>query len=572
MARSKGVDERLKALDRLLSDGRPRSVIETSCVQRQINDLEQEGRNGLHWDEEAADRSVRFFGLLKHWKGEWGGKRMELQPWQEHCIIAPLFGWMCEDGRRRFRTGYIEVPRKAGKTTLAAGLALQGAVADAEPGAEVYCAATKRDQATILFRDVKEMIGPKLKQHVTVLANAVMGNALNSTIKPLSSDYNSLDGLNSHRAVVDELHAHKTRGLWDVMLTAQGARRQPMLIAITTAGFDRSSICWEQRQHAISAVQQGADDSYFAFIAATDDDDDWQDENTWWKANPNLGISPKRDYLEGLCRQAMESPAAENNFRRKHLNQWTESDVRWLPMVAWDKCGGPFDLSRPEGIRMAEQALRGRRCTAGLDLSTTRDVNALVLAFPDDDGGVFLLPYMWLPRDAVDQRAEQDGRMVRRWGEAGYISLTPGNTSDYTAIRHQVMQCAEMFDLEGVAYDSWGPAAALVQGLQDDGFAYDRLLKFRQNMSSYAAPVKEFERLVHSGKLQHGNHPVMRWMAGNVTAKIDPAGNIMPDKGKSGDKIDGIVSAIMAVGIGMGQGGEHYGTGEYYEANEMEIW
>ena len=571
MARSKGVDERLKALDRLLSDGRPRSALELACVQRQISDLESEGRDGLVWDEEAAARTVRFFSLLRHWKGEWGGKPLELQPWQEHSLIAPLFGWKREDGLRRFRTGYIEVPRKAGKTTLAAGIALQGLVADSEPGAEVYCAATMRDQASILFRDVKEMIGPRLRDHVTILANAVVGNAHNSTVKPLSSDYNNLDGLNGHRIIVDELHAHKTRHLWDVLMTAQGARRQPMTVAITTAGYDRGSICWEQRQHAIAATQRGADDAYFAFIATTDDDDDWQDPEIWWKANPNLGISPKREHLADLCRQAVESPAAENNFRRKHLNQWTEADVRWIPMQAWDQCGGPFDLSKPAGVRAVEQAMRGRRCTAGLDLSSTRDVNALVLAFDDDNGGVLLLPYMWLPRDAIDQRAEQDGRMVRQWGAAGFIGMTPGNTSDYGAIRRQVMRCTEMFEVEGLAYDSWGPALALVQGLQDDGFPFSKLVKFRQNMGSYAAPVKEFERLIHSGQLQHGNHPVMRWMASNVTAKIDPAGNIMPDKSRSADKIDGIAASIMAIGLSMGREMEHVGTGEFYEDHELEM-
>ncbi|HEX6960836.1 MAG TPA: terminase TerL endonuclease subunit, partial [Lacipirellula sp.] len=383
----------------------------------------------------------------------------------------------------------------------------------------------------------------KLKSRVEVYKNSIVCPANNSSFQPLSSDYNSLDGLNIHRGVIDELHAHKTRDLYDVLLTAMGARQHPLLAAITTAGFDRSSICWEQREEVRNIIEgHKQNDAYFGFIATTDAGDDWRDPAVWWKANPNLGISLKQDYLTDLCQTAKDSPAAENNFRRKHLDEWTEQAVRWLSMSAWDACAGEID----------REELRGRQCWAGLDLASTRDVNSLVLIFPFEGGRYKLLPFFWTPEDSKDERGNNDRTQVMNWAAKRLIKTTEGNTVDYAAIAEDVMQLGAEFEIQQLAFDPWGPAAAFVQILQSAGFPAEKLLSFRQNISTFAAPTKEFERLVLAGRIEHGGNPVLRWMAGNVSVKADSGDNIKPDKSKSADKIDGIVASIMALGLAMG--------------------
>jgi len=534
---------REKSLGRLLKDGRPRSEFELRCIERMRADLLHGHERGLIWDEQAATDAVEFFGLLRHWKGEWSTRPMSLEPWQEECIVAPLYGWKREDGTRRYRFAYVEVPRKNGKTTLAAGVSLKGLMADGEPGAECYCAATKRDQALILFNDAKNVIGPKIREYLTVFKNSVVFKRANGSLQPLSSDYNTLDGLNVSAAVVDELHAHKTRDLWDVLLTAMGARRQPLLAAITTAGVDRSSICWEQREEIRNIVEgHKENDAYLGFVATIDEGDDWTDRNVWWKANPNLGVSVKETFLADQCQTAIDSPQAENNFRRKHLNQWTEQAVRWIPMHVWDECKGTSDL--PE--------LLGKPCWAGLDLASTRDVNSLVLVFPLDGGRVRLLPFYWVPREAHDDRGQRDRTQVMNWASRGLIEQTDGDTTDYAVIQDAIASLKGRFDVQGVAFDPWGPAGPLVQsmvaaGLPAEGFFYE----FRQTIGNFAAPTKKFEELLVGRKLEHGGCPVLRWMAGNATVWQDTSGNIRPDKGKSADKIDGIVAAIMGVGLWM---------------------
>lgn len=543
------IDKRLLSLDGLLNEPRPKSAIERLCIERQLADLRRGHERGLVWDETEASRAVAFFSLLKHWKGEWIGKPLTLAPWQEHCLIAPLFGWYRgavreKCGLRRFRTAYAEIPRKNGKTTLASGLANQGLIADGEAGAEIYAAATKRDQAMILFRDAQQTLGGKLRQTVETFKNSTTCRQWNSFFQPLSSDYNSLDGLNIHRAVIDELHAHKTRDLFDVLLTAMGARQHPLLAAITTAGFDRSSICWEQREEVRNIVEgHKENDAYFGFIATTDPGDDWADPAVWWKANPNLGISLKQDNLADICKTAVDSPAAENNFRRKHLDEWTEQSVRWLPMTAWDACAGEIDRTE----------LRGRPCWGAIDLASTRDVNSLVLLFPWEGGAYKLLPFFWVPEDAKDERGYQDRTQVMNWAAKRLIKTTDGNTTDYAGIVEDVMALCAEFDVQVLAYDPWGPAVAFVQLLQADGFPHEKLAEFKQSIGNFAAPTKEFERLVMARKIEHGGNLVLRWMASNVSVKRDANDNLRPDKEKSADKIDGIVASIMALGLSMAE-------------------
>lgn len=534
--RANGVDVRLKALDRLEKDGRPRSALEASCIERQRADLLKGNERGLVWREDAAANAVRFFGLLRHWKGKFAGRPLNLEPWQEELCIAPLFGWYREDGRRRFTIGYDEEPRKNGKTTKAAGIALQGTVADGEQGAETYAAATKRDQACILFDDAKNMVrqSPALLKRLKLWQFSITCPGLNGSFKPLSADHNSLHGLNVHRAVVDEVHSHKTRDLWDVIRTATAARRNPLVFGITTAGYDRSSICWELHERS-RAILEGHthDDGFFAFIACADPEDDPFDPATWRKANPNFGISIEPEYLADEAARAKDSASYENTFRRLHLNQWTEQAVRWLPMHLWDANKDEF----------TEDDLEGQECWGGLDLASTRDVTALVLVFRHE-GGYRLLPYFWVPEDVDDQRSDRDRRQVMNWSSKGLVRKTPGNVTDYAFVRADIERLAKKFHIMEIAFDPWQAMETALE-LGREGI---EMTEFRQGFANFAEPTKEFERLCVSRKLRHNANPVLRWMAGNVSVRTDPSGNIRPDKGNSSDKIDGIVAAIMAIG------------------------
>jgi phage terminase large subunit-like protein len=538
--------DRLSAIDQLRQSARPRSVIENLCLDRQENDLRNIGHNGLVWDEDEAQAVVSFSKLLRHWKGEWAAKPFTPEPWQEHLILAPLFGWYRESDnglRRRFNVGYQEVPRKNGKTTSAATLALQGLVADGEHGAEVYCTATTRDQASILFKDSTNMArqSPELSSWMRFWRYSITCDTLNSTLKPLSSDHDALHGLNIHRAVIDELHSHKTRDLWDVLQTSTGARRNPLLFAITTAGYDRASVCWEMREYARMVLEgHHKDDSFFAYVACAEAEDDPFDPATWAKANPNLDISINSDYLAREANKASTSPSYENTFRRLHLNQWTEQSVRWLPMHVWDDCAGIID----------EEDLTGRECYAGLDLANTRDINALVLAFPFEGGRVKVLPVFWVPENAKDDRAEYDRRTIEAFISRDLIRATEGDTADVEGqIPDEIMEISGRFNILKLAYDPWGSGPSMVQKLAARGFPADRIMEFRQTVANFAAPTKELERLVHSRKLEHGANAVLRWMASNTAVKVDPSGNMRPDKSKSADKIDGIVALVMALGL-----------------------
>lgn len=560
--RSPGVAQRIKALERLLKEKRPKSELETLCIQRAITDLEREKRNGLVWREDEAARNVEFCRLLNHWQGPLAGAPFNLEPWQEHLIIAPLFGWYrSADQRRRFTESYIEVPRKNGKTFMAAALLLQGLVADGESGPEVYALATKKDQAKIVFRDASNAVRKSpLYKLLNVMQSSILFEANGGFIKPLSNDEGGGHGTKPSRAVIDELHSHRTRDLYDVINTGTGSRRQPLIVSITTAGHDRSSICWEIHQRAVQTLHGNADhQSFHTYIACADPDDDWTDPATWWKANPNLGVSCFEDKLADDCQKAQESPSYENKFRRLHLNQWTEQAVRWIPMHAWDDCVGKVDPDR----------LRGDPCYAGLDLASTRDVNALVLAFPRRGGRVTLLPFFWVPERAENQRAEQDRAKVMHWAKEGHIRLTDGTVADVDGqIPEDILEICRQYEVRLLGYDPWGCAEAVVQKLVKGGFPLSKITKYRQIMSNLAGPTVEFERLILDRKLAHGGNPVLRWMASNVAVKTDSSGNVRPDKEKSADKIDGIVAAIMAIGVKLLQ--DEAPTPSYYDTHALE--
>ena len=502
---------------------------------RDQRDQENGKDRGLWFDQSAVDRVDQFFGLLEHYKGEWAGQSFKLAPWQIKDIIRPLFGWKRADGTRRFRIAYIEIPRKNGKSTMAAGIGLYLLVADGEPGAEVYSTATKRDQAKIVWGDADAMVKTSkgLSRYIKSSRNNLSVRETMSKFEPLGADSNTLDGLNPHGNITDELHAHRDRLVWDVMGTAVGSRRQPLTVAITTAGVYRpESIGWEQHQHAIQ-VLEGAleDDAFFAYIAAAHPDDDWTDPNVWAAANPNLGISLKPDYLADKCLEAQQSANYLNTFLRLHLNIWTQQVTRWLKMEDWHQ--GNLDTSD----------LTGQVAYGGLDLASTTDITALVLVLPDTQGWYDVVCRFWIPEDTMIERSRRDLVPYDAWVRDGWMIATPGNVTDYNRIRVDVQQLAEQYQIEEIGYDPWN-AAQITTQMQEDGI---EMVPVRQGFASLSNPSKELERLVLSHKIAHGGHPVLRWMASNVATETDAAGNIKPSKAKSTEKIDGIVALVMAI-------------------------
>ena len=537
-----------KTVDAYIAGVLDGSIVASSWVRKAVirhqNDIELavEGPAKaipFHFDEHAAEHAIKFFGLLKHSKGEWAGQVFVPEPW-EMFIVWVIYGWMGSDDLRRFRYAYVSCGRKQGKTTLGASLGLLGLVADNEPGAEVYTAATKRDQARISHLEASRMVkaSDSLRDHVNVFKDNLSVDGTASKYEPLAADYNSLDGLNISMCVIDELHAWKSREMWDVLDTSTAARRQPLIFIITTAGHDRSSVCWEQHDYS-QKVLDGIidDDSWFAFVACIDEGDDWEDESCWAKANPNLGVSCKIADLRRKAKRAKETPAALNAFLRLHLGIWTESETVWLTNDLIEAGEGNTDA----------ESLLGRRCFAGLDLAATRDLSACVLAFPDDDGGYDLLPYCWAPRENARKREREDRVPYLTWASQGHLELTPGNVTDYDFILAKIAALAESYQIVNLAFDRFG-AAQIVTALQNTGLS---VVQWGQGYLSMSPPTKEFERLAAAHKLRYPAHPVFKWCLSNVVAEMDPAGNVKPSKRKSNERIDLTVAAIMAIGAAM---------------------
>ncbi len=489
-----------------------------------------------HWfDQAAADRAVGFFrDCLTHTKGEWAGQPLELSDWQADRIIRPLFGWKRADGTRRYRTAFIMIPRKAGKSTLAAGIGLYLLFADGEPGAEVYSAAADRDQAGIVFEMARGMVAacPMLSKRAEAFKRAITVPSTASSYKVLSSDAYTKHGLSASGIIFDEVHAQPDRELWDVLTTSVGARRQPLTVAITTAGYDRHSLCFELYDYACKVRDGVIDDpAFLPVIYEAEQGDDWKSPATWRKAHPGIGVSVKEEFFEAECAKAQHLAAYQNTFRRLYLNQWTEQADRWISLDTWDA----NDTELPD--------LEGRECFAGLDLASTTDVAALVLAFPVGDR-LYLLPKFWIPADGMRRRIERDRVPYDAWVRDGWVEKTDGATTDYDVIRARINTLGERYKIRDVAIDRWN-ATQLGTQLQSDGFA---VFGFGQGMASMSAPMKELERRLLGGTIGHGGNPVLRWMASNMAATQDAAGNIKPDRTKSTNRIDGIVAAIMAIG------------------------
>jgi len=519
------------------------------ACERHRRDLECGHERGLIFDEQTAKKAIAFFCLLKHSKGEWSGRPISLEPWQQF-VIWSLFGWKREDGTRRFRTSYLEVARKNGKTTMAAGIGLYLMLADEEPGAEIYSVATKRDQARLSHGEATRMTkgSPAIRKEVTVFRDNIHIVDTASKFEPLGADADTMDGLNVHGALVDEVHAHKTRDVWDVIETATGSRRQPMMFAITTSGFDRQSLCFTQHEYTEKILDQVIeDDSWFGLIYTLDkrrdgdpesvQDDDWEDESNWIKANPNLGVSKKWDDMRRKAQRAKEMPSALNAFLRLELDIWTQSVTKWVSVEHWNACAKAVDA----------EGLRGRTCYAGLDLSSNIDISAWVLVFPpqSEEDDYQVVPRFWIPEEAMVERSKRDRVPYDVWVRQGFIAATPGNVIDYAWILHQIDEDAQHYDIREVAFDRWGATKIQTELMERGG--EDWMVQFGQGYVSMSPPMKELERLILEHGLAHGNNPVLNWMADNLVVRQDPAQNIKPDKERSTEKIDGMVALVMAL-------------------------
>ena len=485
------------------------------------------------YDHDAAERAVGFFrDCLVHTKGEWRGRPLTLAPWQANGIIRPLFGWK-RGNVRRYRTLFCMVPRKAGKSTLAAGIALYLLFCDDEPAGEIYGAASDRQQAGIILEMAKAMVAasPALRSRAKVYARSIVVPATGSSYRVVSSDAYSAHGFSPSGIIFDEVHTQPNRELFDALTTDMGARRQPLTVAISTAGYERESLCYQMYELS-SNVRDGLikDDSLLPVISEAPQDSVWTAPETSRKAHPGIGISTTEEFIAVECAKALHLPSYENSFRRLLLNQWTGQETRWISMEQWDRNEHPLpDIS-------------GRECTAGLDLSTTTDLSCFCLAVPDGRLA-HLVPHFWAPAEQIRQRALRDQVPYETWGRQGYIETTPGASIDYGIIRARINEIADRANNRTIAYDPWN-ATGLVKDLTADGF---NMLPVRQGFVSMNAPTKEFEQRLLAGELNHGGNPVMRWMANNVTVRTDPAGNLKPDKKISADRIDGIVAAILAL-------------------------
>ncbi len=461
-----------------------------------------------------------------------------------------IFGWKRADGTRRFRQGYIAVPRKNGKTTLLSGEGLKLLVADKEPGAEVYTIASTKDQAKLIFDEAVQMrnASPPLTQRLGLVKNNLHVLHTNSRFMPLSADDETHHGLNASAGLADELHVHPSRDLWDVIATSQAARRQPLMLGITTHGWDRQSFCYAQYEYS-RKILEGIiqDDTFFAFVAMMDDGADWEDEREWEKCNPNFGKSVKVEYLREQAQRAKNDPTALNAFLRVHLNVWTQQDERAILPHRWAACSGSA-AADPCATRSAWlQELKGKTCFAALDLSTKLDLTADVLLFPKQAGlqKARVLPFFFVPEETIVDRAKKDRVPYDVWQRQGFIFATPGNVVDYDFIREQHLKLAGDFRIQATAYDPWN-ATQLVTQLQGDGLV---MVEHQQGYRSMSDPTKAVLAMIASAEFEHGNNPVLTWCADNLVVSQDPAGNLKPDKSKARERIDGITALVMAKGI-----------------------
>jgi len=532
------------------------------ACERHLRDLDAGAARGLRFDAEMAERAISFFPrVLRLAEGEFAGKPFVLQPWQAF-IIGSLFGWLRADGTRRFREAYVEAGKGSGKTPLVAGTGLYGLTADGEPGAEIYSAATKLEQAKILFGDAEKMVraSPALAARMTITANNIAYLAAGSFFRAISSEKRGLDGPRVHMGLIDEIHEHPDDVVVEKIKKGRKGRRQPLIFMITNSGYDRHTVCWHYHEYG-EKVLTGIieNDEFFAYICGLDpceacwnggatqpkdgcqDCDDWRDESVWLKANPNLGVSLPWDYLRQEVLQAQELPHKRNITLRLNFCIWTEQASLWLPLDKWD-AGAAEGIWDDAGAMYVER-LQGRSCYGGLDLSSKIDLTAFVLRFaPDEEGKVDVLEWFWCPEETIAQRAQRDQAPYDQWVRDGWLYATPGPVVDYDAVRSFVEAVSAYYQVEEIGFDPWNATQIATQLIERGA----RMIEVRQGYYSLSEASKAWEALIVSGRERHRNHPVMRWMISNLSREEDPAGNIKPSKARSRDRIDGPVARIIA--------------------------
>jgi phage terminase large subunit-like protein len=526
-------------------------LVRLACA-RHLEDMRIGSERGIYFDAAAADRVFKFFEtLLFLSEGQFSGMPFKLELWQ--CfVIGSIFGWMRHDGTRRFRVAYVEIGKGNGKSPMAGGIGLYGLVADHEPAAEIYAAAVTKEQARILFRDAEHMreASPRLCRIIKANVNNLSCPKTGSFFRAISSERKGLDGKRVHMALIDEIHEHPSAIVVEKMRAGTKARLNPLIFLITNSGYDRQSVCWNHHEQSRQVVEGSIqNDAWFAYVCSLDDGDDWKtDKKCWIKANPNLGISVPENYLMEQVEEAIQLPSKENIVARLNFCVWTESATRAIPSETWSACSSKY----------CEDEMAGRTCVAGLDLGSVQDTSALSLVFPPDDKILEwrTLNYFFCPEAKVRERTSKGMANYLVWQKQGRLIATPGNVTDYRYIRRFISgvdangekvegEClADKFQIEEIAYDRWN-ATQLVIDLQGDGL---NMTQFGQGFASFQSPVRDFLRMVLSGELRHDNNPVMNWQIGNLTFAQDPAGNQKPDKETSGDKIDGVVAMIMALG------------------------
>ena len=507
------------------------------------------------FDEAKADYAVQFINCLKHTKGRWRGQPFDLLPWQEE-IIRDVFGTVKENGYRQYNTAYVEIPKKNGKSELAAGVALYMTCGDGEWGAEVYGCASDRQQASIVFDVAVDMVDqcPALKKRIKPVMSVkrLVYQPTNSFYQVLSAEAYTKHGLNVHAVIFDELHSQPNRELFDVMTKGSGdARTQPLFFLITTAGTDRHSVCFEQHQKAEDILLgRKIDPTFYPVIYGVPDDADWSSEKVWYQANPSLGHTIDVEKVRNAYLSARDNPAEENLFRQLRLNQWVKQSTRWMQMEKWDACAFPVE----------ERELLGRECYGGLDLSSSIDITAFVLVFPprDDTEKFVILPYFWIPEENMAQRVRRDHVPYDVWAKQGMLMTTEGNVIHYGFIEDFIDGLGKKFHIKEIAFDRWG-AVQMVQNLEGLGFT---VIPFGQGFKDMSPPSKELMKLTLEQRIAHGGHPVLRWMMDNIFVRTDPAGNIKPDKEKSTEKIDGAVATVMALDRAIRNGGS---SGSVYD-------
>lgn len=527
----------LSYIDRVLTGERITGELERLAVKRHVRDLENATEMGFYFDEKSAKIAMSFFTFLRHYKGEWAGKEFELEDWQ--CFIVwCVFGWKAHNGLRRFNYANIEVSRKNGKTTFAAGIALLMLVMDNEPGAEVYSAAVDKGQASICWEAAKAMISqsPQLSQYLKVWAHSIEMESTASSYLPLSKETKNKDGLSPHCAICDELHAWPTDDIYNLITTGMGSRRQPLVFSITTAGVDMSFPYYSMRCYYVDilkGIKSGEDT--FCIIFCPDKNDDWKDPNTWYKASPNLGISVYADYMQKRFQKAInEGGSTEVHFKTKNLNMWVDAPDVWIPDEKVLRCDhGTTD-----------DDLIGQECYGGIDLASHVDINSLALYFPNLPHPTFRF-YFWIPEGKVLQK--EDRVDYRQWCREGWIKITPGDVIDIDYFISDISEILKMYDVRNLAFDPAKAYHGVIQGLQKEGFS-EILDEFSQSIRNMSEPTKKVEADVTAGFIDLMKNPVIRWMFRNVVVYRDANDNIKLDKKRSIEKIDGVVTMANAYG------------------------